>query len=124
MRDLTRRACAVRERILQWVGIPCCIGIAETKTLGQIGESHRKRCGAQARQLPIGLGQDLQPDRAACSTSATAVACNSCSGCMGCRPSHCVTTGRWRRSVGLGTCSVGPQHSSQTLECDTGTHCA
>lgn len=36
IRDLSGRAAAVRERILQWVGIPCCVGIAPTKTLSKL----------------------------------------------------------------------------------------
>ena len=34
--DLTQRAHAVRSRILQWVGIPCGIGIGPTKTLAKL----------------------------------------------------------------------------------------
>ena len=30
IRDITRRAQAVRERILQWTGLPCGIGIGST----------------------------------------------------------------------------------------------
>ncbi|MDH0365006.1 Y-family DNA polymerase, partial [Comamonas aquatica] len=36
IRDLTRRAFAVRERILCWTGIPSCIGLAPTKTLAKL----------------------------------------------------------------------------------------
>lgn len=31
--DMTERAHAIRARVLQWVGIPCGVGIAHTKTL-------------------------------------------------------------------------------------------
>ncbi len=34
--DLVQRARKVRERILQWIGIPTCIGIAPTKTLAKL----------------------------------------------------------------------------------------
>lgn len=34
--DLRQRALRVRERILQWIGIPCGIGIAATKTLAKL----------------------------------------------------------------------------------------
>lgn len=34
--DLAARARAVRSRILQWVGIPTCVGIAPTKTLAKL----------------------------------------------------------------------------------------
>ena len=34
--NLVERSFKVRARILQWVGIPCCIGIAPTKTLAKL----------------------------------------------------------------------------------------
>ncbi len=34
--DLTERSHKIRSRILQWVGIPMCIGIAPTKTLAKL----------------------------------------------------------------------------------------
>ncbi|WP_057093036.1 Y-family DNA polymerase [Comamonas thiooxydans] len=36
VRDLTRRAFAIRARILQWTGIPTCVGLAPTKTLAKL----------------------------------------------------------------------------------------
>jgi len=34
--NLVERSFKIRARILQWVGIPCCIGIAKTKTLAKL----------------------------------------------------------------------------------------
>ena len=34
--DLTERSRKVRERILQWIGIPTCIGLGPTKTLAKL----------------------------------------------------------------------------------------
>ena len=34
--NLVERSFKIRSRILQWVGIPCCIGIAKTKTLAKL----------------------------------------------------------------------------------------
>ena len=34
--DLVERSFKIRARILQWVGIPCCIGIGPTKTLAKL----------------------------------------------------------------------------------------
>lgn len=34
--DLAARARRVRERVLQWTGIPCCVGLAPTKTLAKL----------------------------------------------------------------------------------------
>lgn len=36
IRDLTRRAFAIRARILKWAGIPTCVGLAPTKTLAKL----------------------------------------------------------------------------------------
>lgn len=36
VRDVTRRAWAIRERISRGIGIPCCVGIAPTKTLAKL----------------------------------------------------------------------------------------
>jgi len=34
--DMTERAHVIRARVLQWVGIPCGVGIAPTKTLAKL----------------------------------------------------------------------------------------
>jgi len=34
--DITQRAFKIRARVLQWVGIPCCVGIGDTKTLAKL----------------------------------------------------------------------------------------
>ena len=34
--DLAELASSIRERVLTWVGIPCCVGIAPTKTLAKL----------------------------------------------------------------------------------------
>lgn len=52
IKDLTQRAFAVRERIFKLVGIPACIGLAPTKTLGQTLQQRGKERRTQARQLP------------------------------------------------------------------------
>lgn len=41
--DLKSRALAVRERILRWVGIPCCVGIGPTKTLAKFANHVAKQ---------------------------------------------------------------------------------
>ena len=45
--DLTKRAHAIRARINQWVGIPCGVGIGQTKTLAKLGavENQAQRLG-------------------------------------------------------------------------------
>lgn len=55
VRDITDRARRVRERILQWVGIPCGIGIGQTKTLAKlanfIAKTAERKPGSYAPQL-------------------------------------------------------------------------
>jgi len=53
--DLVRRARRVRERVVQWTGIPCCVGIAPTKTLAKlanhIGKNAERRPGSYPPEL-------------------------------------------------------------------------
>lgn len=57
IRDLTRRAGAVRDRILQWVGIPCCIGIADTKTLAKLANHIAKDAERKPGSYPPDLAR-------------------------------------------------------------------
>ena len=43
LRNLTELGYAIRERVLQWVGIPTCVGIAPTKTLAKFCNHIAKR---------------------------------------------------------------------------------
>lgn len=52
IRDLTRRAQAVRERILQWTGIPCGIGIGQTKTLAKLANHVAKSADRKPGSYP------------------------------------------------------------------------
>lgn len=53
--DLVARAHKVRSRILQWAGIPTCIGIAPTKTLAKlanhIGKTAERKPGSYPKEL-------------------------------------------------------------------------
>lgn len=51
--DLKARALAVRERILRWVGIPCCIGIGPTKTLAKFANHVAKSAERKPGSYPI-----------------------------------------------------------------------
>ena len=53
--DLTARAWAIRERILQWVGIPCCVGIAPTKTLAKLANHIAKTAERKSGSYPASL---------------------------------------------------------------------
>jgi DNA polymerase V len=55
--DLVKRARTVRERILQWVGIPCCIGIAHTKTLAKLANHIAKTAERKPGSYPSELTQ-------------------------------------------------------------------
>jgi DNA polymerase V len=55
--DLTDRARRVRERILQWVGIPCCVGLGSTKTLAKLGNYIAKTSERKPGSYPADLAQ-------------------------------------------------------------------
>ena len=52
IRDITRRAQAVRERILQWTGLPCGIGIGSTKTLAKLANHVAKSADRKPGSYP------------------------------------------------------------------------
>jgi DNA polymerase V len=55
--DLTERAQRVRARILQWVGIPCGIGIGSTKTLAKLANHIAKTAEHRPDRYPAVLAQ-------------------------------------------------------------------
>lgn len=55
--DLLRRSRIVRERVLQWVGIPCCIGIGQTKTLAKLANHIAKNAERKPGSYPEELAQ-------------------------------------------------------------------
>jgi DNA polymerase V len=55
--DLTRRAHAIRSRILRWIGIPCGIGIAPTKTLAKLANHVAKTAERKPGSYPADLAQ-------------------------------------------------------------------
>ena len=55
--DLVERSHKVRSRILQWVGIPCCIGIARTKTLAKLANHIAKTAERKPGVYPEKLAQ-------------------------------------------------------------------
>jgi DNA polymerase V len=61
--DLVERSHKIRDRILQWVGIPCCVGMGATKTLAKLAN----HIGKTAERKP-----GIYPDRLAqvCNLSA------------------------------------------------------
>lgn len=50
--DLRARAVVVRSRILQWVGIPCCVGIGPTKTLAKFANHVSKQAERKPGSYP------------------------------------------------------------------------
>lgn len=55
--DLVKRATAVRQRILQWVGIPCCVGIGPTKTLAKLANYIAKTAERKPGTYPLEYAQ-------------------------------------------------------------------
>ena len=55
--DLTARSRAVRERIDQWIGIPCGIGIGPTKTLAKLANFIAKTAERKPDSYPLELAQ-------------------------------------------------------------------
>ena len=55
--DMTERAHAIRARVLQWVGIPCGVGIAPTKTLAKLANHVAKTAERKPGSYPAALAQ-------------------------------------------------------------------
>ena len=55
--DLVARGHKVRDRILQWIGIPTCIGIAQTKTLAKLANHIAKTAERKPGSYPTELAQ-------------------------------------------------------------------
>jgi DNA polymerase V len=55
--DLTERGRKIRARILQWVGIPCGVGIGQTKTLAKLGNYIAKTAERKPGSYPADLAQ-------------------------------------------------------------------
>jgi DNA polymerase V len=55
--DLSDRARRVRTRILHWVGIPCGVGIGQTKTLAKLGNFIAKTAERKPGSYPAHLSQ-------------------------------------------------------------------
>lgn len=55
--DMTKRSRAIRERIDRWVGIPCGIGIAPTKTLAKLANYIAKTAERKPGSYPAELAQ-------------------------------------------------------------------
>lgn len=55
--DMTERAHAIRARVLQWVGIPCGVGIAPTKTLAKLANYVAKTAERKPGSYPPELAQ-------------------------------------------------------------------
>jgi DNA polymerase V len=54
--DLTRRGWIIRDRINDWIGIPCCVGLGKTKTLAKLANHVAKSAVRKPGSYPHGLG--------------------------------------------------------------------
>lgn len=76
--DLVARSAAVRARVLQWLGLPCCVGIGPTKTLAKLANHIAKSAERKPGSYPPEHGQvchlgRLTPDALAELLAATPV---------------------------------------------------
>jgi DNA polymerase V len=55
--DLVRRAHIIRSRVLQWIGIPTCIGMGTTKTLAKLANHIAKTAERKPGVYPAELAQ-------------------------------------------------------------------
>ena len=55
--DWVQRARRLRERVLTWVGIPCCVGIGPTKTLAKLANHIAKTAERKPGAYPAHLAQ-------------------------------------------------------------------
>ena len=55
--DMTERAHVIRARVLQWVGIPCGVGIAPTKTLAKLANHVAKTAERKPGSYPAEMAQ-------------------------------------------------------------------
>lgn len=55
--DLSDRARRIRARIHTWIGIPCCVGIAPTKTLAKLANHIAKQAERKPGSYPSALAQ-------------------------------------------------------------------
>ena len=55
--DLIERGRKIRARILQWVGIPCGVGIGQTKPLAKLGNYIAKTAERKPGSYPADLAQ-------------------------------------------------------------------
>jgi DNA polymerase V len=55
--NLVQRAHLVRSRILQWTGVPCCVGIGSTKTLAKLANHIGKTTERKPGSYPAELAQ-------------------------------------------------------------------
>lgn len=57
IRNVTRRAHQVRDRILQWTGLPCCIGIGQTMTQAKLANHIAKTAERKPGSYPSDLAR-------------------------------------------------------------------
>ena len=55
--DLRDRSAAVRTRVLQWLGLPCCVGIGPSKTLAKLANHIAKSAERKPGSYPTELAQ-------------------------------------------------------------------
>jgi DNA polymerase V len=55
--DLAKRAHLVRDRVQQWLGIPCCVGLGQTKTLAKLANHIAKTAERKPGSYPVAFSR-------------------------------------------------------------------
>lgn len=120
--NLVERSHKIRSRILQWVGIPCGIGIGATKTLAKLANHVAKTAERKPGSYPDHLAQvcdlsALTPPELDAVMAATAV-----NEVWGGRTANQQATERGRYHDGTGAGQTRCRHGTGPLVGDPGAH--
>lgn len=114
--DLTKRAHAIRARINQWVGIPCGVGIGQTKTLAKLANHIAKTAERKPGSYPAELAQVCNLAALPPQDLDDVLATTLVEEVWGGGSQDCSTVARERHTYRARLGTVGPCHGAQPLE--------
>ena len=96
--DLATICRAMREQILSWVGIPCCVGLGPTKTLAKLANHIAKTAERKPSSYPAALAQVCNLGALEAPRAGSHLRCNTRRRGLGRgRPDRREAGGRWHR---------------------------